>query len=167
MPQQVTKDITEMSKQWSKAQLYQAYNIEHHARKQLEGSLKQMGRELAKLRFEAQATHDQWLKMHILHNVSLRSVDPEADIAEFFKQPYHRVEYTPSNGYIAFLQFPDKIEIFAAWGNPRHYRAEMGEMHKLIKSIAGRGLPVFYTGLDNVLKNHSTEVEPGIWQVMV
>jgi hypothetical protein len=166
MPQQDTRVTTEIYDtrlaRWSKRQLYEAYMSEHKRSSQLQEMLASTNKAFAAARFNTDLWKDAWFRLHVKHHVPM---DNSRDIETFLKDPDARVAFTPNGGYYAYLVKTDHLFIFAAWGNPEHYRSEMTEMRELLRGMYETGRPVRFTGNNQHLRNHSKEIEPGLFEI--
>lgn len=158
---------TETSK-YTKEQLHEAFTIEALTRKQLQEQLKQAEKNAAQLRYDRDRFQDKYMMLHIKKYMGNlpdgQSIDDEID--KFFRDPTRQIYFTPSGGYYCLVQQEECVFITFAWHNPDKWRAEIRDMTSLIRSIAGVSrMPIRWSGKVNVLKNHSEEVMPGLYQL--
>ncbi len=157
-------DINEAHKH-SKEHLYEQYSIQYHNGKILAENLKSCERALAAARYEKEKYVEMWLRYHIKENVKVTGSMDEA-LDYYFNSRYRRVFFTPSGGYYAVVEEEDHLFIVFAWTNPDKWRYEYKDMPALIRSIVNSSqLPVRYTGVNNIMKNHSIEIEPGLYEL--
>ena len=156
-------DIVEMNSH-DKQTIFEAYSLEHHTRKALNKQLNDERRTSQALRFDCQAYQDMWLEEHVRNNVAVEGDIDEA-ISSYFAHKGRKLFLTPSNGYFAITEEEDHLFIVFAWGNQKHWRREIRDMTDLIKRIASYGKPIYYTGVNNILKNHSEEVTKGLYKL--
>lgn len=157
------QDIIEMNKH-DKQTIYEAYSLEHHQRKHLNKLLNDERRKVAGFRYSAQFWQDKWLEDNIRANVKVEG-DLDEAIDYYFSHPNRYLATTPDNGYYAYVIEPDHIFILFAWTNPKAWKREMVNMVNLIYEIGQGYLPVRYTGKFDVMRNHSIEIEPGLYQL--
>jgi len=157
-------DYVEMDKH-DKQTIYEAYSIEAAQRKYLNKLLNKERKEVARMRFQSQAWQDLWLEQDIRANVKIEG-DMDEAIDYYFGHPDRQVFFTPNNGYYAMTDEGEYLSIIFANYNHKKWREELKDMSDLIKVIAGAtNKPIMYTGVNNVLRNHSVEVEPGLYQL--
>ncbi len=158
------QDIVEMNSH-SKATLYEAYSIEHAARKHVEGELKRETQLNAGLRYDRDKFMEKWLRLHIEKHVKIVG-DMDATLDRYFNDRYRKVYFTQSGGYYCLVQKEDCLMIVFAWYNQKQLKQEHKDMPDLLKHIVAiAGQPVRFTGIVNVVKNHSVEIEPGLWEI--
>jgi len=158
------QDIVEMNSH-SKQKLYEAYSIEHVARKRIEGDLKQATMINAGFRYDRDKFMEKWLRLHIEKNVEIVG-DMDATLDRYFNDRYRKVYFTQSGGYYCLLQKEDCLMIVFAWYNQKQLKQEHKDMPDLLKHIVAiSGQPIRFTGIVNVVKNHSVEIEPGLWEI--
>ena len=157
-------DIVEMNNH-SKQAIYEAYSVEAAARKEMNYLLNEERRRVAMHCFDAQAWQDHWLEYIVMTDVEIVG-DKRETLDEYFAHPRRGIVMTPAKGFYAFTNEGDHIFIWFAWTNPHEWRTEYRDMPRLIKDLAKRVvLPVRYTGVDNIMKNHSIEVAPNLFEL--
>ncbi len=158
------QDIVEMNSH-NKQAIYEAYSIEHAARKHLEGELSRQVQVNAGLRYDRDKFMEKWLRLHIKENVEIVG-DMEVTLDRYFADPYRKVFFTQSGGYYCLLQKDDYLMIVFAWYNKKQLKQEYKDMPDLLHHIAQfTAQPIRFTGIVNVVKNHSVEIEPGLWEL--
>jgi len=125
---------------------------------------------------------EEYLKLHIYKNIEI-VVPPgtppdeaqklkEETIDYFFSKPRRKVFYTPNGGYIGIFEeqyldgspWYNMIEFM--YSNPDKLRQEMTDHLKLIKDIYDNStIPLLYTGIHNVARNHCVTIADGIWML--
>jgi len=170
---------------YTKEQLHEAFSIEVQHRKVQEKIMNQKEHEIAKLRAQVKrldnliASMDSYidvileahLRLHIEKFVGIVEGpgEPDASLDYFFNHPKHHTLYTEHGGYICYVEEPDCLFVEFMWHNKKYKRAELNDHKKhlfeLYEQAKVINKPIRYTGTTNVLRNHSEELEPGLWQV--
>ena len=149
----------------SKEEWYEMYSIQKHKADTLEENLKRCEKALAGERYERDMYLEKWLRLHIEKHVKVEG-DMEEALDYYFDHPWHKVFFTPSGGYYCLVEENDHLFIVFAWTNPDEWAQERKDMPTLIKSLYNAAhLPIRYTGVNNIMKNHSVEIEPGLWEL--
>lgn len=157
------QDIVNMNDH-DKQTIYEAYSLETSVRKKMNKELNKERRLTAQLRFDSMAWRDAYLEADIRANVKVEG-DIDDALGVYFSHPERFVVFTPSNGYYAGYEEDDHLFILFANHNPREWNKERKDMLTLIKSLASYGKPILYTGVYDVMKNHSEEIEPGLYSL--
>jgi len=157
------QDIVEMNSH-DKQTIYEAYSVEAAARKQLNKELNEERKHTAALRFDAQYWQDAWLEDKIRNEVAVEGSMDEA-IDYYFGHSKRHLFMTEDNGFYALVDEGDHIFIMFAWTNPDAWSRERKNMVKLVRQIYDFGLPVRYTGVSNIMRRHSVEIEPGLYEL--
>ena len=155
----------ERLKTYTKEQLWEAFTEEHYKRKQLETTIKALSRSEAAARFDAKVFEEKYLREHIRNNVAIVG-DMDAALNGFFAHPMRKVMWTKGEGYLCYTVEPERVFIWFAWGNHDRYRDEIMSWRTAVQAIRKvYGLPIQYTGVNNVLTNHSKELSKGLWEI--
>lgn len=157
------QEIIEMNKH-NKQTIYEAYSIEYHARKAINADLNQERRLNAGLRFDCQYWQDAWLEENVRNHVAIDGDIDEA-LDYYFAHKKRFLLTTVDKGYYAFVDEGSYIFIIFAWHNPKGWSRERKNMLKLIRDIVAWGKPIRYTGVNNIMRKHSIEIEPGLFQL--
>lgn len=152
---------------YSKTQLHEAYTEEYYARKHLESQLRNEIRNHASTRYERDIFRDDWLRYHIKENVEV-SGNMEDSLDYYFNHPRREVFFTKSGGYYATVLEDNCVFIVFAWANKKQWRHESTDMLELIRNIGIYAKqPIRYTGVNNVMKNHSIDLGNGLFELRV
>ena len=152
------------AQKFDKAQLMEAFTTEQNARKLLNDELNQERKVSAMHRYDAMAWQDAWLESVIRYDVEIAG-DTEEAIEEYFAHPNRHVIMTENKGFYAFTDEGDHLFIWFAWTNPRAWSRERKDMVKLIRELCSYGIPVRYTGVNNIMKRHSVEIAPNLYEL--
>lgn len=148
--------------EYTNEQLHEAYSVEHHAHKQTQEALKRSQKEVAQIRYERDKFMEDWLKLHIRENVFIVG-DMDEAIEVTFSMP-HKIFFTPGKGYYVIMLLDDCLFISFAWYDGT--KTEHRNMAELIRNIArSYQQPVRYTGVNNVLSNHSVEISSNLYEL--
>jgi hypothetical protein len=158
-------EIIREANKYTLPQLYEAFLIEHNARKNLEKSLSQVELTAAGLRAQIRAFKeeiedlnryidemtDEYLKLHIYKNIFIDTPEDmpedeeillkEETINFFFEQPGHKTYFTENGGYVCIYPVPYSdgsvwyYMIEFMWADENNLRQEMTNHYKLIKKI--------------------------------
>jgi len=154
----MTQEDQDQYDNWTKKQIYTAYLGEHAARKQSEVSFNKMVRQDAALRYDRDMFRDKWLRLHIEKHVAIEG-EAQTTLDKYFNDVTRRVYFTNSGGYYCTVDKEDCIIIAFAWANTKRAKDEYKNMPALLKSIANTTMqPIRWTGVNNVLKNHSVDL---------
>lgn len=157
-------DVVNMNNH-DKQTIYEAYSLETAVRKQLNVQLNDERKVSAQMKYERDKYMDDWLRLHIEKHVTVEG-DMQEALDGYFNDINRQVFFTPSGGYCCVMQEEDCLFIVFAWHNPKKWRAEVRDMTELIKHIAQYAqMPIRYTGVTNIFKNHSVEIEEGLWEL--
>ncbi len=158
------QDILEMNSH-DKQAIFEAYSVEAAARKQINTQLNDERKVSAMHRYDAMAWQDQWLEDIIRYDVDVEG-DTEEALEEYFAHPHRHIIMTPDKGFYAFTDEGDHLFIWFARTNPKAWVRERKNMviliHKLYKDA---GVPIRYTGVNNIMHKHSYEIEPGLYEL--
>ena len=153
--------------QYDKKQLFEAFQTEYDTRKKLESDLKKERRLSAKYLYERDRYMEDWLRLHIQENVTVKGDMNEA-LDEYFTHKQRKVYFTPSGGYYCIIQQEECLFIVFAWHNPKKWRQEIKDMPELIKNIYYYAQqPIRYVGINNVIKNHSKDLGDGLFELIL
>ena len=160
-------ELYAQSEKYTKMQLMEAFTVEVETRKQLNKELNDERRISKQLEYEKQLYFDKWLRMFVKENVAITG-DVEESLDYFFSHPSHRTFMTSSGGFYCVTQEEDCLFIHYAWHNPKEWKSELKEMTELIRRISDyAGQPIRYTGVSNIMKNHSKEIAPDLFELML
>ncbi len=159
------------SKQFDKTQLMEAFQTEQQARKLLNEELNQERKLSAMLKYEKEEYFEKWLRLFIKEDIQSRPYDNsmgdiDEELDKYFNHPNHQTYMTPSGGFYCVAQGENSLFIHYAWANTKKYKQELRDMPELIRRIHDyHKQPVRYCGMINVLKNHSKEISPGLFEL--
>ena len=151
---------------YDKQTLYEAFSIEQAQRKEVTRELNKERTISAGLKYDCKYWQEKWLKYDIRHNVNVIG-DKEEAISAYFSSPNRIVFTTKNDGYYACTDEGDHIFIWFANYNHGRWRSEVKEMKELLYRMSESIPDIRWTGEFNVLRNHSKEIETGVWQLVL
>ena len=157
------QDILEMNGH-DKQAIYEAYSIEAASRKQINTQLNEERKVSAMHRYDAMAWQDAYLESVVRYAVEIEG-DTEEAIEDYFAHPKRYVAMTEAKGFIAFTDEGDHLFIWFMYTNPRAWGKEFRDLNKMIRDLATNGKAIRWVGVNNVLRNHSVEIEPGVYEL--
>lgn len=152
-------DIVEMNKH-DKQAIYEAYSIEVGVRKALNKEVNSLRRDRLMLMRGVESWQDAWLD-HIVRNCMKVVGDVDKSLEEYFEHPRRHMYIAANKSFYAYTYERDCIFIWFSW----HRREDRKEMAQMIRNLHAIGLPIRYVGVDNVMRNHSVEISPGLWEL--
>lgn len=166
-------ELVQQSKQYTKPQLYDAFNTEHHARIQSDERFNGLLTQYKSLEYQKDWYKENYFRTHFKHEIAMedykgKSVQQQID--EFFAGDWYIYE-TEAGGYFAMTNHTNFYNIFAAWTNPKVWRKEYKDMTALVQSIYDSAdKPIYFSHSSyykNVIANHSVEVADGVFQLIL
>lgn len=151
--------------QYTFEQLGEAYETEQRTRIQLNKQLNDEHSRLAAMKYDRDIFMEKYLRLHIEKHVKVEG-DIQADMNGYFNDRTRQVHFTPSGSYICTIQMEDCVFVVFCWANKAKFRQESIDLPLLLKSIQNTEMrAVRWTGVRNVLSNHSIEIEPNLWEL--
>ena len=153
-----------LTNSYTKEQLHEAFSVEHRARVQLNKQLLEETKLTAQTRYERDKYMEDWLRLHIEKYVECDHMEESLDA--YFNDPTRRVFFTPSHGYICVIEREDCLFIAFAYANTKKAKDEYRDFPILLERVRTYSQrPLRWHGKINVLKNHSIEVVPGLYEL--